>query len=196
MSEIFDYSDFSDAENVEFSSDSTDAAYPESYDSEWADAARRRPNPVQTAPRKSAYQPRPPGSSNYVTHPQFRAALARVSQQITLNGNAIKTVDGRVRNVIAEQNKQAAVFRKEMAERRKDTDTLRRELQTTRELSALLPLIAPPGSRFGNIASLLHLVPADTLGGPLSSQSTSSASGGSNLLAIAAIAMASGAFDR
>ncbi|AUT75536.1 hypothetical protein C2L64_44975 [Paraburkholderia hospita] len=194
MSENYEYSDISDAESVEWSGDSSEAAYSESSENEWSEA-RRRPGPVRTAPRQSAYRPRPSGTTNYVTQAQLQGALARVSQQITLNGNAIKLVDGRVRDVIAEQGKQAATFRREMADRRKDTDTLRRELQTTRELSALLPLVAPPGTSFAKVASLVHLLPVDSWGGtPASGGQSQGFLGGSGTIALIAIAAASGVF--
>lgn len=192
MSENFEYNDSAEYGPSEWSGENSEA---------WGDSseawgeARRRSAPVRTAPRQSAYSPRPSGAGAPVTQAQLQAALARVSQQIGVNSTAIKTVDGRMRSLSTEQDRLQASVKKDMAERKKELETVRRELQSTRELSALIPMIAPPGTKLGSIAPLLHLVPGDILGTTLGgSSSGSGAPGGSNLLAIAAIALASGAF--
>ena len=76
---------------------------------------RRRPRP-RTASGRNAYSPRPQG--NYVTQDQLRTSLDKVSEQIKANSTAIQTVNNRVEAVAADQAKQAAAIRKEMAERR------------------------------------------------------------------------------
>ena len=164
--------------------------------------ARRRPRParpVRTAPRQSAYRARPTGTAAPVTQAQLQAALARVSQQIGVNSNAVRTLDGRVRGAVAEQGRMGAALRKMTADRRRETDGLRRELQSSRELSALIPLVAPPGTPFGNIAPLAHLLPSETWGGAATAASGSSPGGtgsslfgGSNVIALIAIAAAAG----
>jgi hypothetical protein len=201
MNEQYEYIDVAEYEpNAESSGEWAESPYESEY-SEYAEARpqRRRPSPpVKTAPRQSAYSPRPSGTGAPVTQQQLQAALARVSQQIGVNSNAIKTVDGRVRGVVAEQGRMGGALRKEMADRKKDTDGLRRDLQSTRELSALIPLVAQPGTTLGNIAPLAHLLPSDTFsggGGSGGSGGTgSSLLGGSGIVALIAIAAASGAF--
>jgi hypothetical protein len=136
-----------------------------------------------------------------VTQAQLQAALARVSQQIGVNSNAIKTVDGRVRGAVAEQSRMGAALRKMMTDRKKETDGLRRELQSTRELSALIPLVAPPGTTLGNLAPLAHLLPSETWGGGSTAANGaspgvgSSLFGGSNIIALIAIAAATAGFN-
>ena len=125
--------------------DEMDEAFDEAYDESdeaYDEAVRRRPTrrpPVPTAPRQSAYRPRP--NNDTVTQAQLQAALARVSGQIATNSTAIKTVDGRVRSVSSEQARVTSALRKEVADRKKLEETLRKELQSTRELAVILPLI-------------------------------------------------------
>ena len=191
MNENYEYSDTAEMENTEWSGESG-KSYPDYSDASWGEAARRRPPPpVRTAPRQSAYTPRPSGTSGYVTQAQLQAALARVNQQMSTNSNAIRAVDGRVRNVIAEQGRQTVALRKEISDRRKDTDALRRDLQFTRELSAVIPLIAASSPKLGALLPLAHLLPSDFLGNTGlggSGSSSSSTLGGNNLVAIGVIA--------
>lgn len=205
MNETYEYTDTAEYEpNVENYGEWSESPYEGEYAdySEARPQQRRRPPspPVKTAPRQSAYSPRPSGTTAPVTQQQLQAALARVSQQIGVNSNAIKTVDGRVRGVVAEQGRMGGALRKEIADRRKDADKLRRELQSTRELSALIPLVAPPGTTLGNLAPLAHLLPSETFtggggsGGGDSGTMGSSLLGGSGIVAMIAIAAASGAF--
>ncbi|MBD2749165.1 hypothetical protein IC232_21010 [Microvirga sp. BT688] len=186
----------------------TDQSYLDSYEDEswpseepedledeslYSEARRRRrrtPPPVKPATGASAFRPRPSGPSGPVTQAQLEAALARVRQQVTANATAIKTIDGRVRTVIADNNRLQATAKR-------DTDKLRADLKTTQTLSALIPLIAPAGTTFGQVAPLLHLVGPDLMGG---SGATTPASGGllgssNNLIAIGALLFASGVFD-
>jgi hypothetical protein len=204
MNETYEYSDVAEYEpNAEAFGEWGESPYESEY-AEYAEARppRRRPapGPVRTAPRQSAYSPRPSGTTAPVTQQQLQAALARVSQQIGVNSNAIKTVDGRVRGVVAEQGRMGGALRKEIADRKKDAEGLRRELQSTRELSALIPLVAPPGTTLGNLAPLAHLLPSETFtgggggGGSGSGGTGSSLLGGSGIVAMIAIAAASGAF--
>ena len=176
------------------------------YDSEDADAEAfndigeaRRIRPIKTAPRQSAFTPRATSSPSYVTQVQLQTALARVSQQIGVNSTAIKTLDGRVRGTAAEQGRLGAGLRKETADRKKESDTLRRNLESTRELSALLPLVAKSGTTLGNLAPLAFLLPPDVLGGATGGSSSGSSSGilggGSSVVALIAIAAATGAFN-
>jgi len=176
-------------------------AYPEYSEASWGEALppRRGPTPVRTAPRQSAYAPRPTGTSNPVTQAQLQAALARVSSQITVNSNAIRTVDNRLRGATAEVGRQGSALRKEISDRKKVTDGIRREMQSTRELGAVVGLLAAQGGTLGSVAPLALLLPPETLG--LSSASAdSSATGGSlfggssGLVPIVAIAAAAGVF--
>jgi hypothetical protein len=163
-------------------------------ESENYEAARRRKRParpVPTARGGNTFRARPGGggASGPVTQAQLEAALARVRVEVRANATGIKTLDGRVRTAIADQDRFQAVTRKQV-------DKLRGDLKTTQTLSALIPLIAKPGTKIGQVAPLLHLVGSDLMGGG------STASGGSggilgnnnNLVAIGALLYASNAF--
>lgn len=143
MSQLYGFPELDEADEAyEDAIDEADESYEEA-------APRRRP-PVQTAPRGSAYRPRP--NQSYVTQAQLQAALARVNSQMSTNSNAIKTLDGRVRAGAAEQARLTAAVRKEVADRKKDTETLRKEIESTKELAVLLPLIAPGNPLIGLLA--------------------------------------------
>ncbi len=128
----------------------------------WADAADevdealdearrggRRP-PVRTSGGGNTYRPRP--NNNFVTQAQLQAALGRVSGQIATNSTAIKTVDGRVRGLTSEQVRVTSALRKEIAERKKDAEAVRREIQSTREMAAILPIVAKNNPIVGLLA--------------------------------------------
>jgi hypothetical protein len=190
----YEYADQSYLDSYE--DESWPSEEPEDFEGEslYSEARRRRrapPPPVKPASGAPAFRPRPSGPSGPVTQAQLEAALARVRQQVTANATAIKTIDGRVRTVIADNNRLQAAAKR-------DTDKLRADLKTTQTLSALIPLIAPAGTTFGQVAPLLHLVGPDLMGG---GGTTAPASGGllgnsNNLIAIGALLYASGVFER
>jgi hypothetical protein len=170
----------------------------ESESSENGENVRRRRGPMRPVPAArglNAFRPRPnTGAAGPVTQGQLNAALARVRTEVTANANGIKTLDGRVRTVVADQQRFETSTRKQV-------DKLRSDLKTTQTISALVPLIAPPGSKFGNVASLIHLVGPDLMGGSGGSSGTGASNssgilggGSNNLIAIGALLYASGAF--
>jgi hypothetical protein len=116
--------------------------FEESYIDEAAGRGhRRRPRP-KTASGGNAYSPRP--QANYVTQDQLRTSLEKVSEQIKANATGIQTVNNRVEAVAADQAKQAAAIRQEMAERRKQDDSQRRDVSQKLQLLTLLPFISKP----------------------------------------------------
>lgn len=154
---------------------------------------RRAPaRPVPTARGGNTFRPRPGGggASGAVTQAQLEAALARVRVEVRANATGIKTLDGRVRTAIADQDRFQAATRKQV-------DKLRSDLKTTQTLSALIPLIAKPGTKIGQVAPLLHLVGSDLMGGGSTAGSTGSGGilgNNNNLVAIGALLYASNAF--
>jgi hypothetical protein len=161
-------------------------AWPVDFD---AEAKPKSPPPVRPSPGGSTFRPRPaPGGGGSVTQAQLEAALARVREQITANSNAIRTVDGRVRTVISDTQKLQAMTRK-------DVEKLRGDLRNTQTLSAILPLFGTT-TPLGRALPLLHLVGSDFLQGSQGSSSNGGSILGSNsnLIAIAALAFASGVF--
>jgi hypothetical protein len=187
--------DESDPELDEGYDDSSDESDFEAFE-EARRTGRRPARPVPTAGRRSAFRPRPPGGATGapVTQAQLQAALARVSQQINVNSTAVRTLDGRVRTATAEQAKLSATVRRE-------TFGLRRDLQSTREMIALVGLLFPPGSSGSKFAPLAFMLPPDFLSGAMGGQSQSASGqsggmlGGNNgMVALIAVAAATGLF--
>jgi hypothetical protein len=181
--------DESDSESYLIGSDDDAENYSESRR---RSRGRGRPSPVRPAPGGNLFRPRPtPGAaSGGVTQAQLEAALNRVREQVTANANAIKTVDGRVRTIISDAQKL-------QAETRKDVTRLRSELKTTQTISALVPLIAQGNPKLAPIAPLAQLLVPTMLAGKSDGASSSPGGllGGNNILAIGALAYASGIFD-
>lgn len=113
-------------------------------------AAPRRP--VQTASRQTAFRPPPRPGTDMVTQAQLQAALARVNAQIATNSTAIKTVDARTRALSTEQARLTVAVRKEIADRKKEEEVMRREVQAAKELAVILPLIAKDNPLIGLLA--------------------------------------------
>jgi hypothetical protein len=174
-------------------------AYGDYSDASWNEARRRTPPPpVRTASRPSTYSPPMRGGTAggpYASQQALNALRVQFNQQMTTNSNAIRQIDGRVRNVITEQGRQGAALRREIADRRRETATLQRDLQFTRELAAVIPFIqqaAGPGSGIAQLLPLVFLLPSDTLGSALGGSGTTGGSpgllGGNNIVALGVIA--------
>jgi hypothetical protein len=145
-----------------------DEAYDETYDEsdetyDEFDEARRRGGrrnlrPINPPRAPSAFRPRATGNEPPVSQTQFRAALARVSQEQNKDRQAIKLVDGRVRAVGAEQGRMTAAMRKETDLRNKAVLAVRRDLQATREVAAIAPLLGNlVGGQLAGVLPLLLL---------------------------------------
>lgn len=116
-----------------------DFEFDESDESDEDLMERRAPRRFGRAPRTASgrglFKPRP--QTQNVTQTQLQAAMARVGAQIKTNTDAIKTINSRLATIAADQAKHAAA-------QRKATDTLRKDLRQTREMSAILPLLTAP----------------------------------------------------
>lgn len=184
--------DFVDSETLE-SADSeswgSDSIYDSSEDESWEASPRRRPTrPAPRASGTSAFRPRPgAGASGPVTQAQLEAALARVRVEIRANATGIKTLDGRVRTVATDQAKFEAATKKQV-------DKLRADLKMDQTISALVPLIVPPTSKFASVAPLLHLVGPDLAGSIGGGGANGILGNTNNLIAIGALLYANGTF--
>ena len=118
----------------------SDETYDE-FDEARRRGGRRNLRPINPPKAPSAFRPRATGNEPPVTQTQFRAALARVSQEQNKDRQAIKTVDGRVRSVVAEQGRVSTAVRREADLRNKAVLAVRRDLQSTREIAAIGPLL-------------------------------------------------------
>lgn len=116
-----------------------DFEFDESDESDEDLMERRAPRRFGRAPRtatgKGLFKPRP--QTQNVTQTQLQAAMARVGAQIKTNTDAIKTINARLATIAADQSKH-------LASQRKATDTLKKDLRQTREMSAILPLLTAP----------------------------------------------------
>lgn len=194
----YDFMDADQYESADSESWGGDSIY-DNYEGEsWEARQRRRPptRPAPTATGASAFKPRPgAGASGPVTQAQLEAALARVRTEVRANATGIKTLDGRVRTAVADQQRFETATRK-------NVDKLRSELKTTQTLSALIPLLAPPSSPYANVAPLLHLIGPDLAGSSGIGGSSGSGGGGgllgnnNNLIAIGALLYANGSFGK
>lgn len=101
---------------------------------------RRGQAPLRTPSPQSSFQPRP--SSNGVTQAQLQAAVRTLDGKITTLAGNVKTLETRTGSVAAEQDRLGAALRREVEERKKATDATRRDLQQTKTLAVLLPLIS------------------------------------------------------
>jgi hypothetical protein len=92
---------------------------------------------MRTATGTGLVSPRP--NNQYVTQTQLQTSLAKVGDQLKANSNAIGGLSERV-------SAQTEVIRKEVTARKKETDQLKKDLNQTRQMSALLPLLSKPKS--------------------------------------------------
>jgi hypothetical protein len=74
-----------------------------------------------------------------VTQTQLQTSLAKVGAQIKTNSDAITTVSSRV-------STQSELLTKEVAARKKETDQIKKDLNQTRQMAAILPLLSAPKS--------------------------------------------------
>jgi len=128
----------------------------ENYSDNYAEARGRKKapmRPIAPAPARNAYQARP--NQNPVTQAQLQAALAKVSQQINAGAAAVKAVDVRVRGAVVETERTGIALRKEIAERKKEVLAVRRDLQSTREMAAIMPMLSSMNSSMGPMMGLL-----------------------------------------
>lgn len=118
-----------------------DEALDELFEADEADEADeaapswRRPNRPPVASGKGLYRPRP--TTQYVTQAQLQTALAQVGSQIRTNSKAVSQLNGRVAGA-------AGMVKKETADRKKETTSLKNNLSQTQQMAAILPLLTQP----------------------------------------------------
>lgn len=150
----------------------------ESFDEDYSEA-RPRPRarnlrPIVPPAAKTAYQARP--SPSNVTQAQLQAALARVSAQINSGAAAVKAVDVRVRGVAGETERNSSALRREIADRKKEILGVRKDLQSTREMSAMIPLL----SSLGGGGPMAAVMPMLLMGGDVSNSDGNGSGGGTS----------------
>lgn len=103
-------------------------------------AWRGRPRPpVRTPSPRSSFQPRQAPTAASQT--QVQAAARNLDAKIETLSGAVKALETRTTGIAAEQDKVAVALRKEAVERKKSTDAIRADLQQTKMLAVLLPML-------------------------------------------------------
>ena len=183
-----------------------EAAFDEALDEDYGEARGRvGPQAMSRVPtaRGSTYRPPVPAAmaGSAVTQAQLKEVVDRFNTALTTNGKAITQVDGRTRAL-------DGGLRREMADRKKEISAVRRDLQSTREVGAIIPLLnlLAPGNTLVALAPMLLLgndVSASATGSDSASSTASSGllgslglgggAGGSGIMGIAMLAVLSGA---
>lgn len=135
---------------------------------------RFRPLPV---PRRGGVTPTPQAPGRPVTHADLANATRRLDDKIGVNARAIKTIEGRVNSVAAENARQT-----------KQMESVRNDLKSLREVSTLLPLLTTQKTATVEGTEVLvptndtfsKLLPILMLSGGLGGSSSASASGGAS----------------
>jgi hypothetical protein len=105
---------------------------------EFEEAARPR-RAVRTPSRQSSFVPRQPATPASQT--QVQSAARNLDSKIETLSAAVKALETRTNSLSTAQDRQVSLLRKEAADRRKGTDASRADLQQTKMLAVLLPLL-------------------------------------------------------
>lgn len=160
-----------------FAPEDYEATYDESYDEDYSEARPRGRGPARPAPkvntaRATPFRPPVPAAvaNSAVTQNQLKEVTARINAAIATNGKALQQLDGRSRALGAEQNRLNDGLRKTVISQKRDIAAVRKDLQSTREMSAILPLLTSLGT-----SPLLSLAPLLLLGNDVSATPDGSA---------------------
>jgi hypothetical protein len=100
---------------------------------------RVRRSSVRTPSGRSSFQARQAPTA--ASQSQVQAAARNLDVKIETLSAAVKAVESRTNALAAESEKTRAAFRKEIMDRRKAGDVTRNDLQQTKMLAVLLPLL-------------------------------------------------------
>jgi cysteinyl-tRNA synthetase len=100
--------------------------------------ARRTP-PVRTPSRQSSFLQRTGPSA--ASQGQVQAAARNLDTKIETLTSAVKALETRTNTIAGEQDRVGVALRKEVAERKRSADAVRADLQQTKTLSVLLPML-------------------------------------------------------
>lgn len=107
---------------------------------EFEERTRRRPRTtVRTPSRQSSFTPRQ--TATPASQTQVQSAARNLDSKIETLSGAVKALESRTNGVVAEQERANAALRKEIGERKKGSEPLRAELQQTKMLAVLLPML-------------------------------------------------------
>lgn len=178
--------------------DESDEAFDEAIRSRGRGPARggvptaKRGNTVPTSP--------PPG---YATKADLKAAADALDAKIVMNSKAITIVEGRARSLDAENVKMRMTLKREIADRKATTDSLKKGLDDARQIAMILPLLSSQqtqivggvpnvvvdnGDNFSKILPILLL--SGGFGGSAGSGTSGGMFGGDNSIGMLALVMA------
>ena len=104
---------------------------------------RARPSrpraPVRTPSSRSSFQPRQAPTAASQT--QVQAAARNLDAKIETLSKAVKDLETRTTAISAEQTRTTAALTKEIALRKRTTDTIRADVQQGKMLSVILPML-------------------------------------------------------
>lgn len=106
---------------------------------EFEERARRGRAPVPTPSRRSSYSQRPAPTA--ASQAQLQAASRNLDGKIETLSHAVKVLENRTNGLTADQQRTAAALRKEAEERKKSAEAIRGDLQQTKLLGVLLPML-------------------------------------------------------
>jgi predicted RNase H-like nuclease (RuvC/YqgF family) len=104
----------------------------------------RRQPAVRTPSRRGSFTPRPQPAP--ASQGQVQAAARNLDSKIDTLSAAVKALETRTNGLATEQDRVAAVMRKEAEERKKGIDTTKADLQQTKMLAVLLPMLTQQAS--------------------------------------------------
>ncbi|MGW5192750.1 hypothetical protein ACWEOO_26135 [Kribbella sp. NPDC004138] len=110
------------------------------YDEGFEEAAPRRSTMVRTPTRQSSFVPRQ--TTTPASQTQVQSAARNLDSKIETLSSAVQALETRTNTLSTNQDRQGGLLRREVADRRKSADTIRADLQQTKMLAVLLPLIS------------------------------------------------------
>jgi len=112
----------------------------ESLDYEaFEEATPARRTLVRTPARQSSFVPRQ--TTTPASQTQVQSAARNLDSKIETLSTAVQALENRTNILSTGQDRQVALVRREVADRRKSTDAIRSDLQQTKMLAVLLPLL-------------------------------------------------------
>jgi predicted RNase H-like nuclease (RuvC/YqgF family) len=106
---------------------------------EFEERSRRRAPTVRTPTRQSSFVQR--ATPSPASQTQVQTAARNLDAKIETLTAGVKALETRTNTLAAEQDKQGVLLRKEVTDRRKTADGIRGDLQQTKMLAVMLPLL-------------------------------------------------------
>jgi predicted RNase H-like nuclease (RuvC/YqgF family) len=106
---------------------------------EFEEAVPSRRTSVRTPSRQSSFMPRQ--TTTAASQTQVQSATRNLDSKIETLSKAVQALETRTNSLSTAQDRQAALVRKEVTDRRRSTDATRSDLQQTKMLAVLLPLL-------------------------------------------------------